>query len=78
MSLEQLTVAASLLIMLMTANDTALSGIFLVLLIMPWSLVLKWIQDTFHLNSMAFNGFFMAASGLLNSFILYTSTSSRL
>jgi hypothetical protein len=70
-SLYLLSVAASFLIMLMTADDTAMSGIFLVLATLPWSILLTWLQDTFQFNSMVFNGLFLVAGGVLNSFILY-------
>ena len=70
-SLYLLSVAASFFIMLMTADDTAMSGIFLVLATLPWPILLTWLQDTFQFNSMAFNGLFMVAGGVLNSFILY-------
>jgi len=70
-SLYLLSVAASFLIMLMTADDTAMSGIFLVLATLPWSILLTWLQDAFQFSSMAFNGLFMVAGGVLNSFILY-------
>ena len=70
-SLYLLAVAASFVIMLMTADDTPMSGIFLVMVTLPWSFVLTLIQDTFHFNSMGFNGLFLLTGGLVNSFVLY-------
>jgi len=75
-SLYLLTVAASFIIMLMTAEDTAMSGIFLILVTLPWSFSLTWAQDTFVLNATGFNGIFLAAGGVFNSFILYKVISS--
>ncbi|MBW2328221.1 MAG: hypothetical protein JRF04_01115 [Deltaproteobacteria bacterium] len=72
-SLYLSAVAASLIIMLMTADDTAMSGIFLVMVTLPWSILLSWIQGALHLGSipMMLNGLFLLAGGLVNSFILY-------
>ena len=70
-SLYLLAVAASFVIMLMTADDTPMSGIFLVMVTLPWSFVLTLIQDTFHFTSMGFNGLFLLTGGLVNSFVLY-------
>jgi hypothetical protein len=72
-SLYLLAVAASFIIMLMTADDTAMSRIFLVLVTLPWSILLTWIQGALHLDSipLMLNGLFLLAGGLLNSFILY-------
>ena len=70
-SLYLLAVVASFVIMLMTADDTPMSGIFLVLVTMPWSPLLSWIQNSFQLDSVAFNSLFLLAGGTVNSFILY-------
>lgn len=72
-SLYLLAVAASFVIMLMTAADTPMSGIFLVMLTLPWSIMLSWIQGALHLDSMPLmlNGLFLLAGGLVNSFVLY-------
>ena len=75
-ALYLLVVAASFIIMLITAGDTAMSGIFLILVTLPWSFSLTWAQDRFLLNSLGFNGLFLAAGGLFNSFILYKLISS--
>ncbi len=70
-SLYLLTVAASLIIMWMTADETAMSGIFLVLFTLPWAPVLTWIQDALQLDSLPASGLLLAAGGMLNGFILY-------
>jgi hypothetical protein len=60
--------------MITTLDETAMSGIFLVLVSMPWSLVLNWLQEFLSLDSMLFNTLFLVAGGLLNAFIVYTFT----
>jgi hypothetical protein len=72
-SLYLSAVAASFIIMLMTADDTPMSGIFLVMVTLPWSILLTWIQSALHLDSipMMLNGLFLLAGGLVNSFVLY-------
>ena len=72
-SLYLLAVAASFIIMLMTTDDTPMSGIFLVMVTLPWSILLTWIQSALHLDSipMMLNGLFLLAGGLVNSFVLY-------
>ena len=72
-SLYPLAVAASLIIMLMTAEDTPMPGIFLVMVTLPWSILLTWIQGALHLDSipLTLNGLFLLAGGLVNSFVLY-------
>jgi len=66
-----LAVATSFIIILITADDIPMSGIFLILVTLPWSFILTWIQDSLHLSSMGFNGLFLVTGGLLNSFILF-------
>ena len=61
----------SLAVMFMTKGDTAMSGIFLVLVTMPWSLVLSWIQKVLHFDSATMTTLLLVAGGLLNSVILY-------
>jgi hypothetical protein len=61
----------SLAIMFMTKDDTAMSGIFLVLVTMPWPLILSWIQKVLHFDSMAISTLLLVAGGLMNSVILY-------
>ncbi len=70
-TLYLLALVASVVIMLMTINTTAMSGIFLILLSMPWSLLLTWFQDFLSIDSVIFKTFFLVSGGLLNSFILY-------
>lgn len=64
-------IIVSLAIMFMTKDDTAMSGIFLVLVTMPWPLALSWIQKVFHFDSATMTTFLLVAGGLLNSVILY-------
>lgn len=66
-----LAVLASLLIMGTTVDDTPMSGIFLILVTMPWSLLLTRIQGLLSFDSMMLNTLFLVAGGLLNSVILY-------
>jgi hypothetical protein len=61
----------SLAIMLMTADDTPMSGIFLVLFTIPWSFVLSWLQSVLHFEDIAFATLFLVTGGVLNSLILY-------
>jgi len=71
-SLYLVAVTAAFVIMLLTQKNTPMSGIFLVMLTFPWSLLLSWIQNLFHVNSAVVNGLFLYAAGLLNGGILYT------
>jgi len=48
-----------------------MSGIFLVLVTMPWSLVLSWILKVLHFDSVTMTTLLLVAGGLLNSIILY-------
>ncbi len=70
-----LALIASVLIMVTTSDDTAMSGIFLVLVSMPWTFMLSGLQDAFALDSMLFNTLFLVAGGLLNGLIIYISIS---
>ena len=70
-SLYLSAVMVSLVVMFMTKDDTAMSGIFLVLVAMPWPLVLSWTQEALHFNSITITTSFLVAGGLLNSVILY-------
>lgn len=60
-SLYLLTVAVSLAIMLMTASDTPMSGIFLVVVTIPWSFVLSWLQSVLHFENMTFTTLWILA-----------------
>ena len=72
-SLYLLAVVVSLVIMVLTVDDTAMSGIFLVLVTMPWSFALMWLQDTMALpgNAMFLQASLLTVGGLFNGFILY-------
>lgn len=70
-SLYLASVVASFILMLVTANDTPMSGIFLILVTLPWSLLLSRLQEMFHVNSVGFNGLFLLMGGLLNCYFLY-------
>ena len=65
-------VAAAFVIMLVTAKDTAMSGIFLVMITAPWSLLLTWLLSLLHVNpSPLVNGVFLLVGGAVNGYILY-------
>ena len=70
-SLYLSAVIISLAVMFMTKDNTAMSGIFLVLVTMPWSLLLSWIQEALHFDSITITTFLLVAGGLMNSIILY-------
>ena len=70
-SLYLSAVIVSLAAMFMTKDNTAMSGIFLVLVTMPWSLLLSWIQEALHFDSIKITTFLLVAGGLMNSIILY-------
>lgn len=70
-SLYLSAVIVSLAVMFITKNNTAMSGIFLVLVTMPWSLLLSWIQEALHSNSITITTLLLVAGGLMNSIILY-------
>ena len=62
---------ASLVIMLMTAEETAMSGIFLVMVTMPWTMLLGWLKELLQTDSMLLSTVFLISGGLVNSFVLY-------
>ena len=66
-----LAVIAAFFLMLATLRSTAMSGIFLVLATLPWPMVLDQLQNFFQLDSALFNGLFLLAGGVVNSFLLY-------
>jgi hypothetical protein len=67
-----LMVAVSFILMLATQNDSPMSGIFLVMVTAPWSLLLTWLLNTVHLSPTSLtNGLFLLAGGLVNGYILY-------
>ncbi len=66
-----LALIASVLIMFLTTDDTSMSGIFLVVVSIPWPWLLTQLQDILSLDSMLFNTLFLTAGGLLNTFIIY-------
>jgi len=70
-SLYVAIVISSAVIMFISAENTAMSGIFLVAVTLPWSFILTWILNTFHLGPMGNEGLFLVAGGLVNSVILY-------
>ena len=69
-----LALSASLVIMILTVDDTPMSGIFLVMVTMPWSFLLGWIKDLLQIESLLVTTIFLVSCGLLNSFILYSMT----
>ncbi len=65
------TVIASLVIFIATVTDTAMSGIFLVFVTMPWSLLVIKIQESLAFDSMIVITLFLLTGGLLNTYLLY-------
>ncbi len=66
-----LALIASVLVMFTTTGDTSMSGIFLVVVSIPWPMVLTQIQNALALDSMLFNTLFLIGGGLLNALIIY-------
>ena len=66
-----LALAVSVLIMLMTIDDTAMSGIFLMVVSVPWAWPLTQLQNSLSVDSMLFNALFLIGGGLFNAVILY-------
>ena len=70
-SLYLSAVIVSVAVMFMTKDDTAMSGLFLVMVTMPWSLALSWIQKALHFDSITMTTLLLVTGGLMNSVILY-------
>ena len=67
-----MAVIAAFVIMLVTAADTAMSGIFLLVLTAPWSLLLSWLLNLVQSNPAPLvNGIFLLVGGAVNTYILY-------
>jgi hypothetical protein len=66
-----LALAVSVLIMLMTIDETAMSGIFLMVVSVPWTWPLTQLQNVMSVDSMLFNTLFLISGGLLNAVMLY-------
>ena len=64
-------VILSFVILLISADDTAMSGIFLVLATIPWPFLLTQLQHVFQVESPLLNGIFLLAGGTVNALILY-------
>ncbi len=64
-------VIASFAVMFLANKDDSLSGIFIVLIAMPWSLLLTWLTGVTGFDSMLFNGLFLALFCLLNATVIY-------
>jgi len=74
-SLYLIALVASVIVMFATSADTAMSGVFLVMVSMPWTLLLSWLSTLFTIDSMVFSALFLVAGGLVNSVILYAMLS---
>ncbi len=71
-SLYLSAVIASFIVMLVTAADTPMSGIFLIMITAPWSLLLSGLLNIVHLSpTPLINGLFLLIGGAGNSYILY-------
>jgi membrane-associated HD superfamily phosphohydrolase len=66
-----LVVVVSFVLMLITQNNTPMSGIFLVLITPPWALVLGAVNQLFQTDSSLAAGLILLAGGTVNSVILY-------
>jgi hypothetical protein len=69
--LYMLVVVAAFIVMLATSSDTAMSGIFLVMLTPPWPLALGALQKILQTDSSLFASLFLLAGGAVNSAVLY-------
>ena len=70
-----LLVVGAFAVMFMAKPDESLSGIFVVLVAMPWTMLLTWLTDTLGIDSIVFNTLFLALSCILNAVIIYTMVS---
>ncbi len=64
-------VILSFVVMLISADDTSMSGIFLVFVTIPWPFLLTPLQEFFQFDSPLLNGIFLLAGGTVNALILY-------
>ena len=70
-----LLVLAAFTLMFTAKQDESLSGIFVVLLAMPWTMLLTWFTDTLGIDSIVFNTVFLALCCILNAVIIYSMVS---
>jgi len=70
-----LLVVAAFSVMLMAKQDESLAGIYVVIVVMPWTLLLTWISDISGIDSITFNTVFLAVGCILNAIILYSLVS---
>ena len=68
-----MAVIAAFVILLVTAADTAMSGIFLFMITAPWSLLLSWLLNLVQSNPAPLvNGIFLLVGGaVVNTYILH-------
>ncbi len=67
-----LALAIAFIIMLITAKGTAMSGIFLIMVTAPWSLLLIWLLNLIQVSpAPLISGLFLLIGGAANGYILY-------
>ena len=74
-SIYLLLVIGAFAVMLMAKPDESLSGIFVVLVAMPWTMLLTWFTDTLGIDSIVFNTVFLALCCILNAVIIHSMVS---
>lgn len=70
-TIYMILVVASFAVMFLANKDDSLSGIFVILISMPWSFLLTWITGISGIDSMLFNTLFLVLFSLLNATIIY-------
>ena len=66
-----LLVLGAFAMMLMAKPGESLSGIFVLLVAMPWSMLLTWFTDTPGIDSIVINTIFLALCCILNAVIIH-------
>ncbi len=65
-------VAVSFILMLITAADTAMSGIFLIMITAPWSLLWAWLLNLINVTAAPpVMGILLLTGGAVNGYVLY-------
>ncbi len=59
------------ILMFMTMATESLSGIFVVLVAMPWALIISQFTNAIGVESIALNAVLMALGVVINAFIIY-------
>ena len=66
-----LLVVAAFTVMFLAKPGESLSGIFVILVAMPWSMLLTWFTDTLGIDSIVLNTVFLALCCILNAVIIH-------